>query len=70
VIDNPRLEKRLKFIFDISRYWSQTELGLPEKTVKPDANVGWFWYMAKGRDKETYYDDAFDWENAWLEPQR
>jgi hypothetical protein len=66
VIDNPRPNERVRFVENINMCWNQTELGLPENSITPDANIGWFRYMAKIRDKDRYYD-AFDWENAWLE---
>ena len=69
VIDNPRREQRSIFVESIEQCWNDTELGLPENSITPDADIVWFRYMAKIRDKDEYYD-AFDWENAWLERQR
>lgn len=69
VIDNPRPDNRIWFEANIFKCWNQTELGLPEMSITPEADIGWIRYMAKPRDKDTY-NEAFDWENAWFEPAR
>jgi hypothetical protein len=68
-IDNPFPEQRSKFAKDIEKCWRRTELGLREMSIVPITDAGWFYYMAKGRDKGSYHD-SFDWENAWLETRR
>jgi hypothetical protein len=66
VIDNPRSDNRVWFEANIFKCWNQTELGLPEMSITPEADIGWIRYMAKPRDKDNY-NEAFDWENAWFE---
>jgi hypothetical protein len=68
-IDNPFPDQRSEFAENIEKCWSRTELALPEIRIDSITDNGWFYYIAKNRDKDSYHD-AFDWENSWLEQRR